>query len=1457
MNKLILIGLFVFLAMLNLTAQTTGHPYVKTWRATAPIHNASDILTKPLQDVKQTTQYFDALGRPLQTVSKQASPLGYDMVAMNVYDNLGREPIKYLPYTSRNNSAVFSADPVTDQADFYNTFLIGQNENSFYNKIIFEASPANRPQVSMPPGTSWAGSSKGVESHYMNNTNNDQVILFNVREPVLGELGIYDKEGIYPEGTLSKMIINDEHNNQVIEFKNKAGQVVLKKVQLTSLPDDGNGRDHDGWLCTYYIYDILGNLRAVIPPKATNILLVSGFTPGMLDELCFRYEYDERNRMIMKQVPGANPVWMVYDNKDRLVLTQDGNLKQAEKWLYTLYDRFNRPVETGLWMNTMSWYEHYRNAYDASTYPELNGNIEVLTQNYYDNYSWIAHVSGTPFSINRDHTNDNAFSTTYSQWPYPRPLEQASAVNGMITGTKVKILGTNDDYLFSINYYDDRGRVIQQQSTNIWGGIDISTTQYCFSGQVFMNILRHQSKNLDQHYTVYTKPEYDASFRQIKILKQVDNFAGIQTRLRPVAVMDYDELGQLKNKQLGLGVPTCPSNTPETCTDNPLAKLTYDYNIRGWLLGINREYINNGTDPLEYFGFELAYDKPGSVISGSSYFNQAFNGNISGTTWRSKGDGVQRRYDFGYDNANRLLTADFLQHDPAGWSNTEMNYNVKMGDGVDPLTAYDENGNIKRMQQFGFKLGISYPQPPIDDLEYSYNAESNKLEKVTDTYSDVLTKLGDFKDGTNAAEDYEYDLNGNLKKDYNKGIENIKYNYINLPQTIIIPDKGSIDYIYDATGNKLRKIVHEEGKPGKTTTYIAGFVYEDDKLKFLSHEEGRIRYNTNEPTSDKTFPFDYFLKDHLGNVRVVLTEELQKDKYPVASLEDAKLATEEQYYSIDETKIVTASSLYPHVPPTYTNDNGIGNNPADNSFSNANSQKLYKINGTAGTASSQMGLGITLKVMAGDKLDIFGKSYYYANNTGGTPVNSAIPIIDILTGFLGSPGAVASTGLHGVVSPATIGTTAYTNGINQMLQDQSTESAETPQTPKAYINYLLFDEQFKCVGKGFSKVGPKDLVKDHHSQLQNITVPKNGYVYIYCSNESPVDVFFDNLQVVHTRGPVLEETSYYPFGLTMSGISSKAAGGLENKIFFSGKELQSQEFNDGSGLDLYDYGARFYDAQIGMWHSPDPLSEKYPTLSPYIYTFNNPMLFVDPDGRDNIIYLVAADESVSSKQLKKIAKQATANFAANKLKTEVRVFKGKFDANAYKQLEKTDAVAVIGQKDNVIATVKTFNEKQANTLNTDGFGRNGVDNQVDAEDSQNPRGSKNPNDGNIIAVATDPTSNLAGKANSTFEEMAGHLIFHGAGHNSNLEHASAMNGYDENGNSDANISVPGTPNIMTNGTVAVDRIKSGRYNETLSSYTNSPINTQPKNNSKNELSIQAMYIKRFGNNTPTSKIPGQ
>ncbi len=97
----------------------------------------------------------------------------------------------------------------------------------------------------------------------------------------------------------------------------------------------------------------------------------------------------------------------------------------------------------------------------------------------------------------------------------------------------------------------------------------------------------------------------------------------------------------------------------------------------------------------------------------------------------------------------------------------------------------------------------------------------------------------------------------------------------------------------------------------------------------------------------------------------------------------------------------------------------------------------------------------------------------------------------------------------------------------------------------------------------------------------------------------------------------------------MNGISSKAAGGLNNKYKYNGKELQSGEFSDGSGFEFYDYGARMYDHQIARWGVIDKKNDKFLQMSPYAYVLNRPTVMIDPDGND-VIPIVFPDYQIQT-----------------------------------------------------------------------------------------------------------------------------------------------------------------------------------------------------------------------------------
>jgi RHS repeat-associated protein len=275
---------------------------------------------------------------------------------------------------------------------------------------------------------------------------------------------------------------------------------------------------------------------------------------------------------------------------------------------------------------------------------------------------------------------------------------------------------------------------------------------------------------------------------------------------------------------------------------------------------------------------------------------------------------------------------------------------------------------------------------------------------------------------------------------------------------------------------------------------------------------------------------------------------------------------------------------------------------------------VAKLNAKAG--GKKIGPSLVLKVMAGDTVQINARAFY--KSQGPKDNTQKAPVEDMLAGLIQAFGGNGiEDGSHGAVlsNNSTPFNTIFYNNDYQRLKERNDEAVPASR-PKAYLNFVLFDDNFKMVE---SNSGVRQ-VKGEPDELQELSVDKmvvekSGFFYVYSSNESQQDVYFDNLTTGLSAGPLLEETHYYPLGLVMTGISSKAAVALANRHKFGGREQQSQEFSDGSGLETYDYGSRMYDNQLGRWYTIDGLAEKYVVYSPYHFVANNPIRYKELDGR--------------------------------------------------------------------------------------------------------------------------------------------------------------------------------------------------------------------------------------------------
>ncbi|TGN21646.1 RHS repeat-associated core domain-containing protein [Empedobacter tilapiae] len=536
---------------------------------------------------------------------------------------------------------------------------------------------------------------------------------------------------------------------------------------------------------------------------------------------------------------------MVYDNQDRLTLQQDINQRTAvEKgWTFFKYDKFGRMVYSGFFKNTASrgsmqtalnnkktpnneervssvFANNGQSIYYTNAqFP--NGSLIVQSVNYYDHYQ---NLGVTPSSID----NQNVIGADDTK------------TKGLAVASYINVLGETT-WNKSYTYYDAKYiRPIASHLDNYLGGYQTTASVLDFRGKVKNTVTKHMlAEYISNEITI--KEEFD--YYPNELLKyqthQINN-----NPKEYIVQNSYNEINQLTSKKVG-----------NTNSSTPLQKVDYKYNIRGWLTDINNIDVTETGTYKDLFSFRLNYDKVTRLTWEPQRFKPLYNGNINEAIWKAS-DNIIRSYNYQYDNLNRLREGTYIK----GANQIVNAYN-------EIIKGYDKNGNIIGITRSG-EQDISNNMVWIDDTNYTYQANSNKLLAVTDNpgYKDV-----GFIDGNTSGNDYAYDANGNLIQDLNKGITKISYNSLSLPTEVLWINGDKISYAYDASGVKLAKYVQKNLLSNvETTYYMNGFQYSQEAgkgnqsvLQFFPTAEGYVNV-----TNGTAFNYVYNYTDHLGNVRL-------------------------------------------------------------------------------------------------------------------------------------------------------------------------------------------------------------------------------------------------------------------------------------------------------------------------------------------------------------------------------------------------------------------------------------------------------------------------------------------------------------------------------------------------------------------------------------------------------------
>ncbi|MEC5173875.1 DUF6443 domain-containing protein [Chryseobacterium nepalense] len=462
----------------------------------------------------QGVQYYDGLGRSTQNIAIKATPTGKDLVVPIVYDDSGKQTKSYLPLpVDSQNGAFFPNVGESNVNSYYGV----QNA---YSEVLYEKSPLGRIEKQAAPGAEWQmGGTHIKKIEYLFNASNDVKRLKAITawnsSKMINDVSIetaqndaYTTNGYYNANTLYKIVSKDEDGNEVQKFTNSGGQnIMLRKVNKK-----GNGTIE--YQDTYYVYDEFNNLSFIIPPKAAVFSNITDLKEK-LNALCYQYKYDKYNRQVEKKLPGKGWEYLVYDQHNRLVLSQDANLRSKGQWLFSKYDLFGRVIYTGIanggsreaeqnnvnakginneQKSASSWADSGLNIYYTNSGAYPNAISKVFSVNYYDEYPIGA--PSLPAQIQNQQTLPAVPVSITSNG-----LTSVRSTKTLPTASYIKNI-ENDSWSSSFVWYDTKARVIGTHSNNYLGGFTRTESLLNFIGKPLEFYTYHSKNTVSAQVTV-------------------------------------------------------------------------------------------------------------------------------------------------------------------------------------------------------------------------------------------------------------------------------------------------------------------------------------------------------------------------------------------------------------------------------------------------------------------------------------------------------------------------------------------------------------------------------------------------------------------------------------------------------------------------------------------------------------------------------------------------------------------------------------------------------------------------------------------------------------------------------------------------------------------------------------------------------------------------------------------